>query len=150
MQDDSVRLSFRLATTIAFMVAIAVLSLVPGHPQPGDSAFLWAVAKTPPIVQNIMHVVLYGLLSVLWVWTLAVDQLNRTRPWASAVIIVIAFGAGLEVCQLFVPGRFASILDVLSNSIGALVGVFVAGRLIQAAPFPTEPLNGVAREQKET
>jgi VanZ family protein len=126
---DSVRLSFRLASAIALMLAIAVLSVLPGHPQPGDSALVWAVAKTPPLVQNIMHVVLYALLSALWVWTLTVVESDRTRPWAVAVTIAIGFGAGLEACQLFVPGRFASIFDVLLNSIGAFGGVLVASRL---------------------
>ncbi len=94
-----------------------------------------------------MHVVLYGLLSVLWVWTVAVGQSSKTRLWVRALIVVIAFGTALEVLQLFVPGRFASMLDALLNSIGALVGVIAAGRLIRVAPVPREPLNDVNRQR---
>jgi VanZ family protein len=120
----------RLLTTIAFVLVIAALSLVPGNPKPGDSAFVWAIAKVPSLLQNVMHVILYGALTVAWVWTLVVVQPNRTRLRFSAAAIVVTLGAALEAGQLIVPGRFGSMADVLLNTFGVMMGIIVASRLI--------------------
>jgi len=123
--------TYRLAATLVLMAVIVVLSVIPGDPQPGDSVFVWAIAEVPSLLQKSMHVVLYGLLTVLWGWTLVLVQPNTARRWSIVLAIVIGFGAALEVCQLFVPGRFGSTVDVGFDTIGAVVGMLVGRRLLQ-------------------
>jgi hypothetical protein len=118
-------LVLRVVLTLAFMALLAAGSIVPGQARPGDSAFVWMVAKTPTLVQKAMHVVTYAMLAVLWVWTLDAIQ-SRTQRMLFAVIIAISFGAALESYQTRVPGRFGTIYDVALNASGALIGVAIA------------------------
>ena len=108
----------------ALTVLIVALSIVPGVPKPGDSAFVWAVAKTPGALQNAMHVVVYAALVVSWYLTLA----NRRRGFKLLTAIAAAaiiFGAILEYVQLSVPGRFGSLFDAGLNTAGVVVGAIV-------------------------
>lgn len=47
------------------------------------------------------------------------------HPWYGAVLAV-AITIGVETAQIFIPDRQASLRDVISNSIGALIGTFLA------------------------
>ena len=118
----------RIALTLCFMALLMLVSLIPGNPGPGDSAFIWMVAKTPTPVQKILHVCLYGILALLWLWTLEAVQ-PATYRFLLAFIIAVAFGAAMEWCQTRVPGRFGTLYDVLLNSSGAAIGL-VAGAFL--------------------
>jgi VanZ family protein len=107
------------------MSLLAALSLVPGKPQPGDSVFIWTVAAVPSELQKTMHVVMYGILAWLWAEAcLSVTHQTRMLLVLPAAIS-IAFGAALEVSQLFVPGRYSSLLDVLFNTLGVTLGLIM-------------------------
>lgn len=119
-------LSCRLTILVGFVAVLAALSLVPGHPRPGDSAFVWAVAKIPSTLQNGAHVVAYALLTVLWAWTLTVKRARAAWIFMASAVLSMVVGAVLELCQLGVPGRYGSVSDVLLNAFGALIGVPMA------------------------
>jgi len=56
-----------------------------------------------------------------------VSLLLPQRIWWLAIIICPAFSVGIEMTQAtFLSARFATPLDVASNSIGALIGITVA------------------------
>jgi len=71
-------------------------------------------------VQNSMHVVLYGMLFCTSAWALG----GRGRRWVTLTVAVAALTLGivLELVQLQVPGRFASVLDATLNTIGVACG----------------------------
>ena len=121
---------------LALMLVIALLSLIPGRPTEGDSALVWALAGVSPRIQNLGHVILYGLLTMLWVRWLS--DLRSNRPQVIALMITITFGVLLELGQLHVPGRFGSVYDALLNTLGAMVGVSIlrvrAWRAAKATP----------------
>ncbi len=48
------------------------------------------------------------------------------RIFILSVLLVILYAASDEFHQLFTPGRFASSLDLLSDGIGAVIGVWIA------------------------
>lgn len=77
---------------------------------------------TPSLVQNLAHLGLYALLSLLWAWTL--DHARLRLPAAFA--IAAGFGALLEWLQTGVPGRFGSPIDIGLNTIGALLGLLAS------------------------
>lgn len=118
--------SLCLAATIVLMVIIAVLSLVPGNPQPGDSEIVWMVSRVPPSLQNTMHVVLYACLALMWFWWLAATGRDTLPAKLSILIGIIVFGMGLESLQLMVPGRYASLTDAGLNAIGASTGAAIS------------------------
>ena len=47
------------------------------------------------------------------------------HPWYGTVLAIV-LSAGVEVAQIVIPDRQASLRDVISNSIGAAIGAFLA------------------------
>ena len=119
----------RLIVTLVLVAAIVTLSIVPGRHQPGDSAFVWLVSVTPTLLQKLLHVVAYAVLTLLLVWSL--EKLNSVPlRFASAFAVTVAMGAVLEWYQTSVPGRFGTLTDVLLNAAGSIVGVIAAVLLL--------------------
>lgn len=63
----------------------------------------------------------YALLAVLWVRT--------KKDLLGLFLLLFALGVAVELLQDFVPNRDRSILDILANSAGALVGAFLSFKL---------------------
>ena len=77
-------------------------------------------------IDKFYHFIEYGILSVL----LAIAFVNVPPKWLStdwiwvtAVLISILYGASDELHQMFVPGRFATFADWISDVFGAIAGV---------------------------
>jgi hypothetical protein len=115
----------RIILTLSFMALLMLVSLSPGRPKPDDSAFIWLVAKTPTLIQKILHFSLYGVLVLLLVWSLESIESNTYRLLIS-FIIAVAFGAVMEWRQTKVPGRFGTVYDVVLNAAGAALGLLAA------------------------
>ncbi len=114
----------RLLFTLSFTALILILSVTPDQPMQGDSVFVWLVVTTPTLVQKTLHLVVYGALATLWIWTLVA----RASVWTSqiaAILVAIGFGAIREWCQTCLPGRFGSLYDVVLNGLGAFAGLLV-------------------------
>jgi len=121
----SFSLTFRIVLTICYLAVLALLSLIPGPDKPGDSAFIWLVANTPTLIQKILHVCLYGVLTLLLAWTLDGIE-SKTYRFLIAFIIAVSFGALMEWGQTKVPGRYATLYDVGLNAAGAVIGLLCA------------------------
>ena len=115
----------RVVITLCFMALLTIASVIPGSAEPGDSVFIWLVAKTPTLLQKSLHVCLYATLVVLWAWTLDAIQ-SKARRLVIAVTIAVCFGAAMEWFQTKVPGRYGTIVDVILNAAGALLGLVAA------------------------
>jgi len=120
-----VTVSIRWLITIAFATLVVILSVTPGRGQTDDSIFVWLVVNTPTLMQKLMHVAVYASLAFLLAWSLE-DIGARPLRLAIALVLAIGLGAGLEWYQTSVPGRFGTVLDVLLNAGGALLGLLVA------------------------
>ena len=106
-----------------------LVSLIPGHPKAGDSAFIWLVANTPTLMQKVLHVCLYGVLALLLLWTFEGIQ-SRAYRFLISFILAVTFGAVMERCQTKVPGRFGTVYDVALNAAGAALGLLAAAFLL--------------------
>ena len=78
----------------------------------------------------ICNILLFALFGFLW---LAVFERRRARSVIGAVLRVgaigLLFGFGIELAQATSPYRDASMLDVLCNGVGAVLGA-IAGQLV--------------------
>ena len=120
-----ISLTTRIFITLCFMALLAIASIIPGRAQPGDSVFIWLVAKTPTLLQKALHICLYGVLTLLCVWALDAVQ-SKFYRLVAAVTVAVLFGAALEWAQTRIPGRFGTLADATLNAAGALLGVFAA------------------------
>ena len=104
---------------VLYMALIFVISSLEQPPLPMPK-FEWLT------IDKLYHFVEYGILSVL----LAIAFVNvppKWLPtgwiWVTAALISILYGASDELHQMFVPGRFATVADWVSDVIGAIAGV---------------------------
>ena len=118
-------LPYRYLIIVAFVAIIVALTIAPDREQPGDTVFSWLVVNTAAPVQKALHVVMYAVLVVLFMWTLEAVG-SRTLRALLGVTLAIGLGAFLEWYQLSVPGRFGSLTDVMLNSAGAIAGLLLA------------------------
>lgn len=122
---NNVPIVARAAVALLFMALLVIASIVPGRAQPGDSFFVFVLAKTPTLIQKLLHLSMYALLTLMWAWTLEAIQSRPARLLIAAAIAVI-FGASMEWYQTRVPGRFGTIFDVALNAAGAALGLIAA------------------------
>ena len=88
------------------------------------------------------HGVSYAVLGVLLMRALADGNLQgmRTGLILAAVLIAAVYGVSDEFHQSFIPGRNASVSDIVADTIGALTGAVVAafvGGVLRRRPPPT-------------
>lgn len=77
-------------------------------------------------IDKVYHFIEYFILSVLLVIALvnvSPKWLPRQWIWFAAGLISILYGASDELHQMYVPGRFATLSDWLSDVVGAIAGV---------------------------
>ena len=121
----AIPLPFRWAITLVFLGLIIALSVAPGKSQYGDSTFIWLVEHTPSLLQNIMHLVCYGAITVLLAWSLeGITSLGIRFGLAAALALIV--GTSLEWYQTLVPGRFGTLLDAVLNAVGVGLGLVAA------------------------
>jgi VanZ family protein len=93
----------------ALIYGLSSLSQIPGEEYVSD---------------KLGHAVVFGLLAVL---TLRATHGGwrplRLAPAALAAALVLGWGALDEVHQRFVPGRYASVLDVGADAVGAALAL---------------------------
>ncbi len=77
---------------------------------------------------KIFHVLAYGLLNLLWYYTLR--NLKIVRPVFMAMVLSLIYGIILEVLQgQLTVTRNLDIIDILANSIGVtIVSLFIVIR----------------------
>ena len=112
----------KIAFVASYMGLIAFLSLAPMDAGAKQLRFLAAVA---PDIQNLMHVPAYALLAVLWMQVLTQWGRRDGDRVAATVCAAVGFGLVVELAQVFIPGRYASLTDGLVNTLGACLGVLV-------------------------
>jgi hypothetical protein len=79
--------------------------------------FEWVTLANVEFAANILMFVPIGLMFVL---------LLGRRLWWLAIVFSIALTVGIETLQLFIDGRVSDPRDLVSNTIGAVAGVFGA------------------------
>ena len=107
----------------------SILALLAGHPLTN-----WITYDVVEFSANVAMFVPVGVLFLL---------LAGRRRWWLALAGGIGITCAIEFTQLFLPGRFADVRDVLANSLGTLLGVLVTvlivallGRRMRASSAP--------------
>ena len=81
------------------------------------------------LVRKNAHFFIYLLLGVLVMRALRKNGVDGIRGMGYAALICILYAISDEIHQLFVPGRSGEILDVIIDSVGAVIGI-VSYRLL--------------------
>jgi VanZ family protein len=104
---------------LLYGATILVLSSLPGQSLP---------ATTLLRMDKLLHAVEYALLAGLVVRGLVLHRPHWRR--STVLLLAVATGAGFgvfdEIYQRLTPGRSSSILDVVADAAGALLGALLA------------------------
>lgn len=75
------------------------------------------------MVTIVAHMVLYGILALLLLLAISGSQRPTRTAMLAAVVGAVLYGISDEFHQSFVPGRDASVFDLVVNAIGATLAV---------------------------
>jgi len=106
-----------LVVTLSYMCVLFILSSIPGGRENGPLVS----AK----LANIAHVPAYGLLALLWIFTLRGHGMTERQSMCAAFLVALGYGALTEVHQVWIPGRLASAADVMFNVAGSLIFIWL-------------------------
>jgi VanZ family protein len=98
------------------LVAICILSLVPGEYRPHTLIL-------PSVFE---HVAAYTGAAFL----LGVAYAGRISP-VRLILMLTIYGALIELCQLWVPGRNGQFIDIFADLVGASIGALIASALLR-------------------
>jgi VanZ family protein len=104
------------------MLSITAVSTIP---MDGSATHFSFLMNLQPDIQNLLHIPVFGLLSYLWLLAFCKCSRPFIVCWTSALLITVIFGVFDEIHQMAVPGRYAGMLDILLNTIGAGLGIGV-------------------------
>ena len=77
-------------------------------------------------LRKIAHFLSYMVLAILMMNVLRLMRVSGGKKIAIALVVCILFAISDEFHQLFVPGRGSQVKDVLIDTAGAIVGIFVS------------------------
>jgi len=132
-----VRLAWILA--VAYLLVLGYASLQPfrGWRWPPEEILHFLSAPWPRFITlqdvavNFAAYVPLGLLLSIGCGA----RYGAARGAAAATLTAAAFSVTMEVAQMFLPARIASNVDLLANSLGALLGAMAAPLLAPAQPI---------------
>jgi glycopeptide antibiotics resistance protein len=104
------------------------LSSIPGEVDPNAPLLSSIVAWTPPALQNLLHIPVFGILAWLWHRTLRAWIHTPRRLIAWTLALSAGYGVLDELHQLQVPGRFASLTDMVLNILGTGIALWLIKR----------------------
>ncbi len=93
-----------------------------------------SVAIITAFSDKISHFGAYGLLSVLLYLTMYFQdkfKLLKKYPGLFTILIASFYGMLDEIHQIYVPGRFAEVLDWLADFTGSVVAVLITRYLLE-------------------
>jgi len=122
--------------TLGYMASIYWLSSIPGEADAENPLLSSIILWTPPAIQNLIHMPLFGALAWLWYRSLNTMIDNGWQLSSSAFLLAAGFGVLDELHQLHVPGRYASLTDITLNTLGAAFAVWLISR---PADTPRQP-----------
>ncbi len=95
--------------------------------QPGDSLDLPDI----PDLDKGLHCIVYGVLALSALFAVPEYKYQANPFWVSLLVVLfcLLYGISDEFHQSFIPGRFPSVLDLLADTIGAVVVVLVWFRM---------------------
>ena len=103
---------WRWASVVAWAALIFVLSSISAF---GTDLGVWEF-----ILPKAVHLLEFAVLGFLLLWA--------TRHESAALVGGILYAASDEVHQRFVPGRHGSVLDVVIDTVGVAIGIYLARR----------------------
>lgn len=128
-QSPSKRTRSYSRTLSAWLFIVFMLSIFPSRYIPGIKIAFSDLA---------VHFVLYAVTGSMFfiVFKMSRFSVLKTHPALMAILLAALYGLGMEVAQIFSPGRTFSLWDVAANTIGAIFAVSILAISTRKTKFP--------------
>ena len=112
----------KIMILVAYMVLVLMTSLIP---MDRDIEGLNFIIQLKPAIQNLLHIPMFAVLAILSLQVIDGFIVSGLWKFFIAAFSVVAFGIFNELVQLWVPGRYAGLLDMGLNVLGGLLGILI-------------------------
>jgi len=129
-------MAINILLTFGYMTGIYWLSSIPGDIDSESPLLSSIILWTPPAIQNLAHIPLFGMLAFLWHRSLNPLIKNSRLLLGTAFLLTTGFGMADELHQLQVPGRYASLTDMALDALGAFLTIWILSREQNKAANP--------------
>ena len=129
-------MAINILLTFGYMAGIYWLSSIPGDIDPESPLLSSIILWTPPAIQNLAHIPLFGMLAFLWHRSLNPFIKNSRLLLGTAFLLTTGFGIADELHQLQIPGRYASLTDMALDALGAFLTIWILSREQDRAANP--------------
>ncbi|MFK5948086.1 MAG: VanZ family protein [Methylococcales bacterium] len=122
---------------LLWTISVISLLLKPGDNVPGHelafsdflTSFFFLEFNRYNFREAIVHVILFGVLTVLWQWAL-IRYMPRYWVLTLAFFICVVLGVGTEIGQYFV-NRSSLLLDLIANLLGIVIASISFGYMVR-------------------
>ena len=121
----------KIALLLAYMSLIVASSLIPMDREISGLQF---IIELKPLIQNLLHIPAYAVLAILLFQLLRIYKVEGRKRIVLLVACAVGFGLLNELIQLAVPGRYPSLVDMVLNVIGILVGAWLYSVIEKGRP----------------
>ncbi len=109
---------------LAWALFLGLLLLLPADAyDPAGQGWLDRLLDAVPLLDKLVHAVLFAVQSLLLRRALAARGAPRAALWAA--VVASAYGGLMEVLQGPIPGRATGVTDMIANIVGALGGAIM-------------------------
>jgi VanZ family protein len=112
---------FRLLQRLSLVAVILMIVMIFGL---GHSSLATSTFSLQPPLDKCLHASVYGMMAALLVFS------GTLRHGLIVLLLVFCIGAFDEFHQISIPGREASLWDLVADAIGASIGIIVMNRLL--------------------
>lgn len=123
LSDQPAAESDGLSKKVTEVIIETVGRLVPLDIESSTTADL--VPRFNHIARKFAHFGVYFVLGVLMMNSLRISGMRGRKAFILSIVFCVIYAVSDEVHQLFVPGRGAQVKDVLIDSAGAIVGIWL-------------------------
>ena len=121
-----------LALFVVYSLLLVGSSLIPMD-QAGQEGSMFSALK--PNVQNVLHIPMMALFSFLLLSGFECFADFPRRGLLLGIALSIGFAVLLELIQVFVPGRYPSLMDMTLNIAGIGIGMAANSLVLQRRRF---------------
>ena len=121
----------KLLLLSSYILLIIASSMIPMDHEIKGLNFIISIN---PKLQNFLHIPMYTVLSILWLQVMQMHNVTTWKSIFSALFFACAFGFINEYVQSFIPGRYASLGDIMLDLLGAIGGISIFYILRQSKP----------------
>lgn len=83
------------------------------------------IYKLESVIRKLAHFSIYTLVGLLLMTLISTYNLKEIDKIGISLIIGVIYASSDEIHQAFIPGRSAQITDVMLDSLGVLLGIFI-------------------------